>query len=816
MTSNEEEWKEEDSLDETGTQKHTLSLKDVVKHAPSESKAETNVLRSIEKQDLETGSLSTGILEGVPEDASHVFQTNAGDKKSPLPSTEPETVEEELFNLTNEMFPTRDQEEHKDANKKNDRQADAFADNADHLMKRARFARSKMMCQKEVKETYGEFKSFLSFRKDSVWMYGKNALIVITLSTGISCLLFYALNNPGGNSPAEATVSWWLLFIFVRQVITLTLAKCVEGLVIDFLCLRVPLLLKIIGPFFTLLLVQSKGWPFQLSIWGLINVLMLYGKGKFARHWLFYQEVMDIFTEKNQAGTVLEATVYLSLLILAIVLGAAVALKRFGMGLWYGQSIYHRYGKELASTMKNSSLIGKVAQLAKHKDSINRRSFDLDYADVEAAKLDEEVINDNNGLESDLLINTRHRDVYSGELASSQAIKIGDLLGEWEEPVTDDLNEKDASISAIVQFRTAASCMDTNFPFSSAFGRADKRERCIDSSQKLYLRLKAPDSPVLKFDTIAIVALKQDGTLNERVVKDLIRMFRPTRDGELTMLDFVKSIDTVYKDLRLIRSSIMNVQRMNAGAQRLWDVLFYFIVTCIVLAILGVNALALVGSLLALVVGLSFMVGSAFSKAFEGLLLVLVRKPYDVGDKIAVANCNQDASGTGSSGWLVKDVDLYNTTLVYGSTGEEATMTNGYLNQYRIINMNRSPKAALNFVMKFGIDVSKEKVEAFGKAVEQFVKDRPREWMAFSAYRLTSVEADLGFVEYKVVLQHRESWQAIGALLNSKSDVQKFAFELTKELDMGYEAPAMPIILSKRAGEENADVYEDPITMSLG
>lgn len=33
-----------------------------------------------------------------------------------------------------------------------------------------------------------------------------------------------------------------------------------------------------------------------------------------------------------------------------------------------------------------------------------------------------------------------------------------------------------------------------------------------------------------------------------------------------------------------------------------------------------------------------------------------------------------------------------------------------------------------------------------------------REWIAMVAFRAARVEADLGFVEYKLLVQHRESW----------------------------------------------------------
>ena len=46
--------------------------------------------------------------------------------------------------------------------------------------------------------------------------------------------------------------------------------------------------------------------------------------------------------------------------------------------------------------------------------------------------------------------------------------------------------------------------------------------------------------------------------------------------------------------------------------------------------------------------------------------------------------------------------------------------------------------------MKFGVSIETEKVERFKKLVEAFVKERPREWLAFSAFRLTAISADLG------------------------------------------------------------------------
>ena len=59
--------------------------------------------------------------------------------------------------------------------------------------------------------------------------------------------------------------------------------------------------------------------------------------------------------------------------------------------------------------------------------------------------------------------------------------------------------------------------------------------------------------------------------------------------------------------------------------------------------------------------------------------------------------------------------------------------------------------------------------------------------------RATRVETDLGFVELIVLLQHREKWQNIGAVLSSKAVVQQFCLELQKKMNMRYVSPPLPV-----------------------
>jgi hypothetical protein len=66
-----------------------------------------------------------------------------------------------------------------------------------------------------------------------------------------------------------------------------------------------------------------------------------------------------------------------------------------------------------------------------------------------------------------------------------------------------------------------------------AWGDVSTRDRMIESSGTVFRRLVlgSPDSNVLKFEVLARIAKRQDGTLDEDILRELIRLLCPNRDG---------------------------------------------------------------------------------------------------------------------------------------------------------------------------------------------------------------------------------------------------------------------------------------------
>lgn len=161
--------------------------------------------------------------------------------------------------------------------------------------------------------------------------------------------------------------------------------------------------------------------------------------------------------------------------------------------------------------------------------------------------------------------------------------------------------------------------IDDRYLFGIAFGNTDNRECCIQSGQSVYQRLIARQGSedVLHFDSIAEITVCKDGTLNHQKLKEFVRLFRPNRQGILTVIDFLKSIDAVYKEFRVLQASIENSGTVDRAFELIVNWAFYIILWIIILYIVGLDPLGMFLSISSFVIGFAFMIGNASSKYFE-------------------------------------------------------------------------------------------------------------------------------------------------------------------------------------------------------
>lgn len=164
-------------------------------------------------------------------------------------------------------------------------------------------------------------------------------------------------------------------------------------------------------------------------------------------------------------------------------------------------------------------------------------------------------------------------------------------------------------------------------------------------------------------------------------------------------------------------------------------------------------------------------------------------------DRIVIQPAESNTSWDGTTDWIVRDIDLFTTTVIYAFTNEIATLSNGSIANSRVMNGARSLPALLYVTLRFGIDVSHDQLEVFREALNQYVVARPREWARLWDVRNTSVSADQGFVEYLIIVEHVDNWQNLDGILGSRGVIRRFCHELAKQLDMRYVSPPLPVDL---------------------
>jgi hypothetical protein len=442
---------------------------------------------------------------------------------------------------------------------------------------------------------------------------------------------------------------------------------------------------------------------------------------QFAKHWLFWQSPMKVFNESNPSGDFVGSNFYLRLLLAMFTFGFTTALKRLWLGTFLGRRSYTHYSSDLNILLAKMLLISQVAHLAREIDhhtftgKIGERllyplrhiGFTDTSTENNTSPSKDDVENSDGqsptkrisgygktllaaGICGDKIASNQIESTRMSTRRSSSISKkeLTDLLKDWEEPDYKTNAASKASITDVLQYRQAIAAMDDNYPFTPAFGLAKSRATCVDSSDRLYdtLLKQTVGEKLLPFETLSEICYDSNRQLNRDKAKALIKLFRPDRLGYLTKLDFVSTIDDVYKDLRLFRASLANSSSIDDVFGMMINTGFYVIQTFVVLIILGFNHWAPLTSIWTFFLSLAFMFGSASSTFFEGILMIFVRRPYDIGDKISLSNPSTDTNSAGSSTWFVENVTLFTTTVRYASTNEVATYSNGSLARLRIVN----------------------------------------------------------------------------------------------------------------------------------
>ena len=239
-------------------------------------------------------------------------------------------------------------------------------------------------------------------------------------------------------------------------------------------------------------------------------------------------------------------------------------------------------------------------------------------------------------------------DKHSKELRRTESgrLKIKDMLDSWEEPESGSDNAySDITIHDILRFRRALSHLEEENIFGDAFGSTVSRDQCITNAHVVYyrlLKLAEKDSSgdgriqegVLPFDILALLCLVDgNGTIENLNKKRKIRkLFIPDKNGELPLLAFIQAVDQCYKRLVFLRASLRNSSLLDGVLEKLFNGIFYFIMVFFLSSVLQLHPWTLMVSITSILVSMSFAFGSSVSAYVNGILLIAIRRPFDLGE----------------------------------------------------------------------------------------------------------------------------------------------------------------------------------------
>lgn len=174
-------------------------------------------------------------------------------------------------------------------------------------------------------------------------------------------------------------------------------------------------------------------------------------------------------------------------------------------------------------------------------------------------------------------------------------------------------------MSDILHLRQALMSISTDYPFSVAFGRVKSRKQCTEGSIRLYNKLlrRQKAGSELHLDTISCVVFCDDHMLDQDAARWILQTFPTSATGCISLLEFVRGIDELYKRMVILLKSMVNATAIDRGYETVLNIIYFAVWGIVVLVVLGLDPLAFILGLSSIIVSFAFMIGPAMSSYFE-------------------------------------------------------------------------------------------------------------------------------------------------------------------------------------------------------
>jgi small-conductance mechanosensitive channel len=243
--------------------------------------------------------------------------------------------------------------------------------------------------------------------------------------------------------------------------------------------------------------------------------------------------------------------------------------------------------------------------------------------------------------------------------------------------------------------------------------------------------------------------IEELGPGHEEEARFIFDTFDRDHNGDVSLEEMMSLVGSIAKERKLMWRSAVDVKEALKILDRAMETVVLILVLLIYAAFFSTYLATHYTQIWGSITGLSFMLGPTASELLSACILVFVKHPYDVGDRV-------DMSGYEL---VVTRISLLYTTFRRVDTSRSVQVPNAVINTLWVENISRSPAMSERLTFSVSPGTSFDDIETLRRELHAFVSlpENKRDYYPDLDVELLSV-GDLKQLDLRVEIQHKTNW----------------------------------------------------------
>jgi small-conductance mechanosensitive channel len=243
--------------------------------------------------------------------------------------------------------------------------------------------------------------------------------------------------------------------------------------------------------------------------------------------------------------------------------------------------------------------------------------------------------------------------------------------------------------------------------------------------------------------------IEELGPGNEEEARFIFDTFDRDHNGDVSLEEMISLVGSIAKERKLMWRSAVDVKEALKILDRAMETVVLILVLLIYAAFFSTYLATHYTQIWGSITGLSFMLGPTASELLSACILVFVKHPYDVGDRV-------DMSGFEL---VVTRISLLYTTFRRIDTDRSVQVPNAVINTLWVENVSRSPAMKERLTFSVSPGTSFDDIETLRRELHAFVSlpENKRDYYDDLDVEILSV-GDLKQLDLRVEIRHKTNW----------------------------------------------------------